>query len=442
MNFWWIGLIVLFLTLLAWPNLAWQIRSPFLWTNRLQWFLIAPYRRWMRDPRSEWPHRLFLLLSPLLILYRLLAYLLLAPLRLWNALYFDVLLFWSVALRDGIADLVHPPYTQTRFRYVLRWLYLFPWRLVRFLFKYPLAILQGLAMVLFDLLWPTLTLFHGSGYQEARTIARTGEWFAGPGNYVGTGLYFGLEEGIGRHYARTRRNPLVIVARVTLAPCRPIATLSEALRRQIGRDGDTLSRDLPLPWVSVEHWRRDRRWYEFCLMQPSQYDPTKPWRVRPLCTIGPSGPERLPGGTALWPSSRRGGLVLSASLLGLLVVALGYASWAGLLASPPSLAALLSPGPGRSSFCPDAPRSRLQVGERACVADIGADVLHVRADPLVNPDNVVHTISRGRAMVIVDGPACADGHLWWRVRLAGGAVGWVAEGQGQRYFLEPCGEER
>lgn len=437
MNFWVLGITLVLLVILAWPNLAWRIRRPFLWTNQAQWFMITPYRHWLRDPRTRWPHRLYLAFFPLVAAYRLVAYVLLTPLRLLNAVYFDLLLFWSVSLRDGIADLVHPLYEERGFQYTLRWLYLLPWRLLQFILKYSTAILQGLAMAALDLLWPTLTLFHGTGSAEAKTIARSGEWYAGTGNYVGTGLYFGLRERVGRHYARLKREPLVIIARVTLAPCRLVATLPDALRRQIGRDGDAISRGLPRPWVSVEHWRHDRRWYEFCLMQPSQFDPTKPWRVRPICTVGKSGPERLPGGLAAWPNSKQGWIVVSSSLLLFLVLLLGYTSWTGLLPVPSlnaMLHTLISPG----AACPGVPPTRLKVDLRACVADIGADALYVRSAPTLEQSHIVGTIHRGTAMTVLDGPACADGYAWWRVELTDGLTGWVAEGHQDNYFVEPC----
>ncbi len=433
MNTWmWAAIVILFCALLAWPKLVWEIRHPFLWTNRLQWLLQDPLRHWQRDPRSEWPRRLFLILFPVQALYQVVAHVVLSPLRLANALYFDLLLFWSVSLRDNIADLARPHYRETGFQYALRWTLYLPWRLVQFCLRSPGAILQGTAMAGFDLLWPTLTLFHGTGREEARTIARTGEWYAGTGNYVGTGLYFGLRPDIAQHYARMKRDPLVIIARVTLAPCRPVATLPEDLRRQIGRDGDAISRGLKSPWVSLEHWRTDRRWYEFCLMQPSQYDPTKPWRVRPICTVGKTGPERLIGGPARWPHSGRGWGLLVGSLL-VLLAPIVYLSSPALSTSIAHLATQ-----GRLWSCPGAPVSRVAVGDSACVADIGPSPLRIRATPEISPDNIVGDVYRGTRVALTDGPACADGYTWWRIQVDAGPAGWVAEGGPGGYYLEPC----
>jgi hypothetical protein len=31
-------------------------------------------------------------------------------------------------------------------------------------------------------------------------------------------------------------------------------------------------------------------------------------------------------------------------------------------------------------------------------------------------------------LTVVDGPACANSWSWWKVRVDGGAIGWVSEG--------------
>ena len=75
---------------------------------------------------------------------------------------------------------------------VLQWVLFFPLRVLRLVFRYPLAILQGVAMTCFDLVWPTLTLAHGTDQSAANAIAQSGQWVAGMGDWVGTGIYFGL----------------------------------------------------------------------------------------------------------------------------------------------------------------------------------------------------------------------------------------------------------
>lgn len=39
--------------------------------------------------------------------------------------------------------------------------------------------------------------------------------------------------------------------------------------------------------------------------------------------------------------------------------------------------------------------------------------------------------------VLQDAPVCSGGYLWWHIRLDSGPTGWSAEGNAQKYFLEP-----
>ena len=290
------------------PNLAWKARRPFLFTNRLQWLLAQPFRRAMRNPRSRWPRRWFLILMPFTFLCRLIMYIILIPLRFLNAVYFDIILFLPITIRNGLMDLFIPGYSpKSRWRYTPRWLLLFPWRLLRLTWKLAVSVLQSAAMTAFDLVWHTLTLFHGTTKQVAGNVAHTGVWSAGSGDHAGTGVYFGLEERVARHYsksaARSRSGePCVIVARVTLTPCRPAATLPRKLRQAIGHDGDSISSDISHLWASLEYWRSDMNWYEFCIIQKSKHGFTRLWRVRPICLLSKmERPERVRWGLVFWP---------------------------------------------------------------------------------------------------------------------------------------------
>jgi len=291
------------------PNLAWKVRRPFLFTNKLQWLLAHPFRRFMRNPRSKWPRRWFLILMPFTFLYRTIMYIISSPLRLLNAVYFDIILFLPVTIRNGLMDLFMPGYrARSRWRHISRWSLLFPWRLLRLVWKFASSVLQSAAMTVFDLVWHTLTLFHGTNTQVAGNIAHTGIWSAGSGDHAGTGVYFGLEERVARHYSKSAAQsrggePCVIVARVTLTPCRPAATLPERLRRAIGRDGDSISKNMNPLWVSLEHWRVDMKWYEFCVTQKRKRRFTRLWRVRPICLLSKTErPERVRWGLVFWPS--------------------------------------------------------------------------------------------------------------------------------------------
>lgn len=48
-------------------------------------------------------------------------------------------------------------------------------------------------------------------------------------------------------------------------------------------------------------------------------------------------------------------------------------------------------------------------------------------------------IQPGEEVEILDGPACADGWVWWQVRSLGtGLTGWTAEGDENNRWLVPA----
>lgn len=94
-------------------------------------------------------------------------------------------------------------------------------------------------------------------------------------------------------------------------------------------------------------------------------------------------------------------------------------------------------------FCPGASPSRLAVGDTAQVVNYQ---LNVRAGPSTS-EPIVGRLEVGRTMEILDGPACDDGQLWFRIRsevirprdgrAPFQAEGWSVEESGGDYFLEP-----
>lgn len=80
--------------------------------------------------------------------------------------------------------------------------------------------------------------------------------------------------------------------------------------------------------------------------------------------------------------------------------------------------------------------SRLRKGGSARVTITNGIPVRLRAEPLVHSSNVITQISEGTSMEILDGPACNGGWVWWGVEVSG-EFGWMAEGDGNSWFLEP-----
>jgi tetratricopeptide (TPR) repeat protein len=91
----------------------------------------------------------------------------------------------------------------------------------------------------------------------------------------------------------------------------------------------------------------------------------------------------------------------------------------------------------RTLECPGALDARLVVGGTGRVTLDRGLAQRVRVTP-GRSSEVLTTLPEGTPFTVLDGPACADDWLWWRIETADGVVGWVAEGdQNDGYYLEP-----
>lgn len=85
--------------------------------------------------------------------------------------------------------------------------------------------------------------------------------------------------------------------------------------------------------------------------------------------------------------------------------------------------------------CPDAATSRLKVGDIAYVTKDPPLPNRIRKEPSRQAD-ILGVINPGGSMDIIDGPACADGWVWWKVKNAD-YEGWTSEGDQETYWLIP-----
>jgi hypothetical protein len=79
---------------------------------------------------------------------------------------------------------------------------------------------------------------------------------------------------------------------------------------------------------------------------------------------------------------------------------------------------------------------RLKIGEYASVIDDEPN--RVRSAPQKG-DNLIATLAPGSVFLVLEGPICADGLVFWKVESdqIPGKYGWTAEGDGKEYWLAP-----
>ena len=283
----------------------------FFLLNRIQWILYNPLRLLWKNPNSEFSNKSFNLLfyTGIIPIYWIIIHIVSTPLRLINAIYFNILLGWSINIYDSLAEVINPKLGKIRHRkginYLIFWIIGFPIRLIKMLFKNIFVFIEPIIMTGVDVVFPTYTMYHGTehGYVSA-DITQNGRWLVGNGNYVGTGIYFGMSKKVADHYSDY--NNTTILVRVTLMFTRTIATAPYKIRSHIGLGygGDEISRRLSKFWSSVEHWRVDGGWFEYCIIQPvsKKGSLVKTWRARPIALIQDNKPIRIWGGRSISPS--------------------------------------------------------------------------------------------------------------------------------------------
>lgn len=85
------------------------------------------------------------------------------------------------------------------------------------------------------------------------------------------------------------------------------------------------------------------------------------------------------------------------------------------------------------SYCAGMPVSRVTVGTRGRVTIIDGTFTRLRATP---GGDVIERMVEGTTFTFVGGPACTSLYTWWQIKLSNGTIGWVAESDGSRYFVE------
>lgn len=80
--------------------------------------------------------------------------------------------------------------------------------------------------------------------------------------------------------------------------------------------------------------------------------------------------------------------------------------------------------------------TRLKAGQEVKVSEDTSLTNRVRVGPGTN-EPMVALLYPGSIVRLIEGPVCADGVVFWKVGSYPTGIGWTAEGDGRKYFLEP-----
>ncbi|MEO8612052.1 MAG: SH3 domain-containing protein [Chloroflexota bacterium] len=96
---------------------------------------------------------------------------------------------------------------------------------------------------------------------------------------------------------------------------------------------------------------------------------------------------------------------------------------------------LPTPPPPALPLCPDAPRPRLILNERARVLPDDPRPINLRGGPGTD-NNTITSIPILEIFFVLNGPVCKGNYAWYEVQY-GVYQGWVAEGDLSSYYVEP-----
>ena len=307
----------------------WEIMTePFVALNQLQYILQKPWRLFMKDkdgrlckilkmPSEIVPsmpamqrlcYRLWkiwhLIISFVFFLVQLALYIICTPLRLFNAVLYNLIVHIPCALHDYIAEVFNPK--GDGMRYLGRWEYWtqyflkLPYRFYKFLLKRSiLTTLESIIYTLVDTVIPTLTMYHGTSNDAGYKITGDDDvtFKVGNGNFAGSGIYFAIAKNTAMHYAKGA----IIITRVSLGRVFNVNIAPDIIRKYVAHNGRKLTDwGLRQNITTIEWWRNDSNWWEYCMLHPSGIYDT--WRIRPLYIENESTgfKERIYKGMAPW----------------------------------------------------------------------------------------------------------------------------------------------
>lgn len=282
---------------------------PFLITNWLQRWLSKPWRALYKensgdDRRNEdvdgW---LFWAKIPL--------YILLTPIRLINAIYFNLFAHCTFEMFNYVLEVFVPSSDKEGTDDAIDWALWLPWRIIKYpIWHMSLTVIESLFWTVFDTFVPALTLYHGTDETAALNIVMapgrcwggnrmSGIWNVGAGNFAGNGIYFAPVRSTATHYS----GGCIIMCRVSLGSVLDLGLAPYRIYRQCGYANafDVTRYGLKNDYTTGEWWRGDREWWEYCMYDwQNRYNES--WRIRPLYVLDLADNTimRIPGGMGHW----------------------------------------------------------------------------------------------------------------------------------------------
>lgn len=285
------------------------VSLPFFWLNALQrylakpWFIFFKKNRYSNATNENLRFIFYFLQFPF--------YVLLFPLRIVNAVFFNMLVHCSFEMFNYVMEVFLPSEEKEGNGSFIRWILMLPYRILKYVAWHgSLTVIESAVWTVVETFLPTLTLFHGTSNEAAEAIVASpnrgsykgrgiGIWLVGGGNYAGNGIYFAPARSTAKHYSAGA----IIVCRVTLGNTLDLGIAPYYVYAQCGKPNalEATRWGLENDYVTGEWWRSDAGWWEYCMYDwQNRYNYS--WRIRPLYVIDLDDGyiQRIPGGMGHW----------------------------------------------------------------------------------------------------------------------------------------------
>ena len=296
--------------------ILWYLVSlPFYILDLMQFWLAKPWRPLMK--RNKLPDKSKPGMRNFLRILQIPFYIALFPLRLVNAIYYNLIIHNLYELSNYVLEVAAPSDDDEGGDGFWEWIIYLPVRFFKYLvFHGSVTLVESVIWTVIDTFVPAVTLYHGTAETSADSMLcdpkrnkqrrsssgwLSGIWNVGGGNYAGDGIYFGIFRKTLRNY----QNGSAIVARVTMGKTIDVVLMPDYVYRQAGHPNASAVSNWGLNngYVSGEWWRSDRNtnWWEICMYdRQNRYNDS--WRIRPIYAINSNTGimQRVSGGTAHW----------------------------------------------------------------------------------------------------------------------------------------------
>ena len=265
-------------------------------SNRLQFILINPWKYIFRYISVGDTTRS--VLRPLLNFVQILIYIASTPLRLVNAIYYNILIYGITEIYDLTCEVFIPSnYSEGKDDF-WKWILWFPIRIV----KYPichgtLVLIEGMIWTVIDIFIPTITMYHGTNLEAAKVILGCSSrntnlwrnWLAGTfkastsdNGWGGLGVYFAPSRRVASSYSGRANGVVFIACRVSLGKIINYALAPQYVEFNTGRYGrhSVLNDYANANGYDTAEWWNGAYW-EYCMFDwKNKYN--YPWRIRPI----------------------------------------------------------------------------------------------------------------------------------------------------------------